>query len=327
MRVNPIYRAMLDKSISCMISAIELYNKPDFKYREDTFAILAINAWELILKSQLLKHNKYNFKSICQTEPLKTKKGDTHKTKTIISKNRSGNKKTLSLESVIENLNKKQKIPEPIINNIAILTELRDNAIHFINYDDISKQVQELGFACIKNYMTYIKEHSIEIDVNKYNLYLMPLAYINEKVIADVEFRGEIKNFLSYSKKLKIESTSSYDVLLSIDVQFKKGNSLDAIKVKTSDNADVTISLSEEDILKKYPWNYKKVAYEAKKRYSDFKQNNTFNKAISEIKNQEKLAIERKLYPDNPNSNNKTYYYSTNVWNILDKYFTKRHHP
>ena len=116
MRVNPIYRAMLDKSISCMISAIELYNKPDFKYREDTFAILAINAWELILKSQLLKHNKYNFKSICQTEPLKTKKGDTHKTKTIISKNRSGNKKTLSLESVIENLNKNSK--KDFINNI-----------------------------------------------------------------------------------------------------------------------------------------------------------------------------------------------------------------
>ena len=47
----------------------------------------------------------------------------------------------------------------------------------------------------------------------------------------------------------------------------------------------------EDAIYNQYPWNYKKVAYEAKKRYSDFKQNNTFNKAISEIKNQEKLGI------------------------------------
>lgn len=324
MRINPTYRAMLDKSISCMISAIELYNKPDFKYREDTFSILAINAWELLLKAQLLKQNKYNFKSICQTEPLKTKSGKLHKTKTIISKNRSGNKKTLNLESVINNLNKKQKIPEPIIKNIAILTELRDNAIHFINYKDISKQVQELGFACIKNYMTYIKDHNIEIDINKYNLYLMPLAYINDKVVANVEFSSEVKNFLSYFKKSKIESTSSYDVLLSIDVQFKKGNSLDAIKVKTSDNADVTISLSEEDILKNHPWNYDRVISEARKRYSNFKQNHIFYEAMSEVKKNNKLFFERKLYPDKPNSNNKTYYYSTNVWIILDKYFTKR---
>ena len=42
-----------------------------------------------------------------------------------------------------------------------------------------------------------------------------------------------------------------------------------------------------------------------------------------EYKNEPKLAKERKLYPDKPNSA-KTYYYSTNVWLILDKYFTKK---
>ena len=82
MKVNPIYRALLDKSISCMLSAIELYNKPDFKYREDAFAILSVNAWELLLKSQLFKCNKYTFKAICKTEPLKTKAGTNHKRKT-----------------------------------------------------------------------------------------------------------------------------------------------------------------------------------------------------------------------------------------------------
>ena len=43
------------KSVSAMISAIEVYNKPDFKYREETFAILAINAWELLLKAKWLR--------------------------------------------------------------------------------------------------------------------------------------------------------------------------------------------------------------------------------------------------------------------------------
>lgn len=98
---------MLDKSINCMLSAIELYNKPDFKYREDAFAILAVNAWELLLKSQLFKCHKYSFKSICKTEPLKTKNGTNHKKKTKISLNRCGNKRTLDIESVVKNSVKK----------------------------------------------------------------------------------------------------------------------------------------------------------------------------------------------------------------------------
>lgn len=43
---------LADKSVAAMMSAIEVYNKPDFKYREETFAILAINAWELLLKGK-----------------------------------------------------------------------------------------------------------------------------------------------------------------------------------------------------------------------------------------------------------------------------------
>lgn len=39
-----IYKGLIDKSIGSMLSAIEIYNKPDFKYREETFAILAINS-------------------------------------------------------------------------------------------------------------------------------------------------------------------------------------------------------------------------------------------------------------------------------------------
>lgn len=46
----PRYKSFIDKSVGAALSAIEIYNKPDFKYREETFAILMINAWELLLK-------------------------------------------------------------------------------------------------------------------------------------------------------------------------------------------------------------------------------------------------------------------------------------
>ena len=47
-------RQMLDKSVSSMLSAIEIYNKPNFLYREELFTILIVNAWELFLKSKIL---------------------------------------------------------------------------------------------------------------------------------------------------------------------------------------------------------------------------------------------------------------------------------
>lgn len=47
-------KLMLEKSVSAMLAAIEIYNKPDFKYREETFSVLCINAWEILLKAKVL---------------------------------------------------------------------------------------------------------------------------------------------------------------------------------------------------------------------------------------------------------------------------------
>ena len=46
---------LLQNAEAALISAIEIYNKPTFAYREETFAILALNAWELLLKAKLLE--------------------------------------------------------------------------------------------------------------------------------------------------------------------------------------------------------------------------------------------------------------------------------
>ena len=52
---------LLQNAEAALISAIEVYNKPTFAYREETFAILALNAWELLIKAKLL--------SVCNNEP------------------------------------------------------------------------------------------------------------------------------------------------------------------------------------------------------------------------------------------------------------------
>ena len=52
---------LLEKSIQAAISAIEIYNKPDFKYREESFCILIVNTWELLLKAKKQKPNESSF--------------------------------------------------------------------------------------------------------------------------------------------------------------------------------------------------------------------------------------------------------------------------
>lgn len=87
---------MLEKSIAAMLSAIEIYNKPDFKYREETFSVLCINAWELLLKSKVLNlaSNKVASLYAMEYRTLKSgKKSTVKRPKT----NRSGNPLSINL--------------------------------------------------------------------------------------------------------------------------------------------------------------------------------------------------------------------------------------
>ncbi len=57
-------RKLIENSIAASLSAIEIYNKPNFLYRNEVFCILIVNAWELLFKAKLLADNNYDIKSI-----------------------------------------------------------------------------------------------------------------------------------------------------------------------------------------------------------------------------------------------------------------------
>ena len=231
MKINKTYRSLLDKSIASMLSAIELYNKPNFQYREETFAILAVNAWELLLKAIILRQNRYKLRSLYVLKPCINKDGTKSTTRKYVDKNRSGNPKTISIMETLSILDNQKYLPTNLRDNIEALIELRDNSIHFANMDDISRQIQELGFACIKNYITLIKEKKIEIDISNYNFYLMPLAYVSSNMVSESVLTEETKNYLTLvkSKIAKEESDQNYDIAITIDIDFKKGSSFDGL--------------------------------------------------------------------------------------------------
>lgn len=52
---EPRWKALLRKSTSACVAAIEIYNKPASPHREETFATLAVCAWEGLLKARLVR--------------------------------------------------------------------------------------------------------------------------------------------------------------------------------------------------------------------------------------------------------------------------------
>lgn len=325
MKTNKTYRSLLDKSINSMLSAIEIYNKPDFNYREETFAILAVNSWELLFKAQLLKLSKYNMNALYEMEFVKKKNGE-NSTRTKPKTNRAGNPMTIGLFEAVNRLDKVgKKVNSNLLKSIESIIELRDNAIHFHNEKSISKELQELGFACIKNYMSIVKNWELEIDLTKYNFYLMPLAYVDSKVSAESVITDEIAKYLDFVKSKVNESDNEdieYDVAIAIDIQFKKSSTFeDGLPIKYDANG-VAIALSEEDIRKKFPLEYKDVLDNAKKRYSDYKLNKEFHEKMKLIKENDKLCYIRKLDPKSSKSQEKPFY-SSNVWQVLDNHYQK----
>jgi len=324
MKVNKTYQSLLDKSISSMLSAIEIYNKPDFKYREETFSILAVNSWELLLKARLLQKSSYKMTSIYQLESKLKKDGSKSKL-TKPKCNRSGNPMTIGLPETILRLSRKGvSLNENLITSIRSLIELRDNAIHFHNTDDISKEIQELGFACIKNYMSIVKQWDLRIDLSQYNFYLMPLAYIDSKVESDAILTDEVKNYLTYLKAKVTKADNEdkeFDVAIGIDISFKKANVIESIPMRF-DKDGIDVHLSEEDVRKKFPFVHKEITTKAKERYSNFKQGIRFNAIMKGIKLDKKLCHIRLLDPEKPKSTKKTFY-SSNVWKELDKNYKK----
>jgi len=134
------YKELIEKSISAAVSAIEIYNKPDFKYREESFSILIINAWELLLKAKILKDNKGKLQSIYVQDRKKTKEGEPIK-RFYPKRNRCGNPLTLEINGALEKLQMSETLKE----NIRLLIEIRDNSIHFMNKDKfLQKKILEI---------------------------------------------------------------------------------------------------------------------------------------------------------------------------------------
>ena len=301
---------LLDKSIAAAIAAIEIYNKPDFKYREETFSILAINGWELLFKAKWLAENDDKIESLYKKATKPTS---------------SGNPSTHSLRYLAGKLVEQKHLEQNAWTNVQVLVEYRNSAVHFYNSSpDFAKKLQEIGVASLENFVLLVSEW-FNRDLSEFNFYLMPLSFVNvpTQTTAIISNKEE-QNFLNYLEHLEAETDSNYFVTINVDVRLRRSREKGAIGVHTTSSPDAQkVYLTDEEMRKDYPWTYKQLTQKCKERYSNFIQNNKYNGIRMPLYENRKFCYIRYLDPTNPNSS-KQPFFKPSILNEFDKHYLQK---
>lgn len=322
-------RTLADKSVEAMLAAIEVYNKPTFSYREESFAILATNAWELLLKARLLQLGSNKLAAILRYERRKRADG-TLSEKQYRATSRSGANLSVGLFRAADRLRDDfgDKIPAAVRDNLELLCEIRDNAVHFMNKGlDLAKLVQEIGTASLKNYLALCRQW-FGIDLSQHNFFLMPLAFVGAGTSATaVTLNSDERKLLAYLKNQVSQDPTSdgddYGVAVRLSLKFTRSKNPDATPVVVTNDPDATpVTLSEEDIRERYPWDYAILTTRLKKRYSDFKANQQYHEIRKPLEEDEKYCNRRYLDPTKKSGVPKCFY-NPNILAEFDEHYTR----
>jgi len=222
------YKHLLENSIAAILSAIEIYNKPDFKYRNEIFVILTVNAWELILKSKILKDKNGNLNELY----IKDDQG-----KVIFNRNKTP--KTIDIFTAI-NIN---KLETNLKRNLDEFVKIRDNAIHFYNKDKLNYLIFTLGVANLKNYQKLVKSWYKQ-DLLEYNFYILPLGFAYSfKGYSQLDLQKEPELIKSLIETIKYYQDNpiqgDYEFICEIEVKLNSAK-------KITENTDVEIGINKQ---------------------------------------------------------------------------------
>jgi hypothetical protein len=315
------------KAVDAALAAIEIYNKPDFKHREETFSILMTNAWELLLKARHLAQNGEHEESLY--EMVKDATG-----KLVPKLNRSGNPTTHGLGYLLEKMiqDSKSGITKSCYQNILLLIEVRDTSVHFVNKDlFFSKRIQEIGTASLRSFITLCQDW-FALDLSRYNFYLMPISFYHgfEAVesVSVANYSEQMRRLLKFLAQVEndhpSDAGSAHNVTLRLETRFVRSNTADAIAVRFSSDPNApAINVREEDVLKNYPFDYRKLTTALKERYSNFLENEQYHKIRKPLTAEKKYCKVRLLDPSKPNSGSKMFF-SSEIFKAFDKHYTKK---
>ena len=175
---------LLNKAKEAFVMAIELYNKPTIRYRVEGFSMFICNAWELMLKSHMIK---------------------TMGEQSIYFPDNPD--RTFALSDCIKKVFTNDK--DPLRINLEKIVELRNTSTHFITVEYEMIYVP-LFQACVLNFNNKMSEFH-EVDMTE----LVPQNYltlsVSLKSLTETEISGKYPEIISkrlISVKNNIEALS-----------------------------------------------------------------------------------------------------------------------
>ena len=325
---------LVEKSVDACLAALEIYNKPNFQYREEAFSILMLNAWELLLKARVIQQNGGKFRAIEVWETRLNKDGSKSK-KQKKKLNQSGNPMTIGLDRAAELVRSygNNGIDQRGVENLALLREIRDNSVHLHNVSaGLGKRIQEVGSAALKNFVVSA-ENWFGVDLGRYNFYLMPLAFhspseVVESLRSDKQpeaVRRLLGRIAEAERDNPSDESATFNVTMQVQLKFVRTSSADALPVRITrgDPDAVAVTLTEDDIRKNFPWDYAVLTQCLKSRYTDFVQNKDYHAVRKPLEDEQRFCRVRYLDPSKPSRGPKKKFYSPGILAEFDRHYTK----
>lgn len=212
--MEDLSKRLVEKSIEAFIMGLEIYNKPTIKYRIEGFSFFICNAWELMLKAELINRGESIY---FPNDP-----------------NRS-----ISLQDTISRIY--TDIKQPLRLNLEEIIGLRNTATHYITEDD---EIMYAPFfqSNVLNFVDQIERfHNVRITDYISQNFLM--ISVDISTLSD----EEIKN--KYSSETALKYISRRDHLEQVRSEFSGSNDLfipirvDLYNTKKIEDADVVYAI------------------------------------------------------------------------------------
>jgi hypothetical protein len=229
------WRRLFGNSKSAIVSAIEVYNKPRFDYRDEVFIILLINAWELLFKAITSKSGNRIY--------YPKKRGEPYRTLTCRDAFWRAANSTLW----------PKKIPVQAVDaNVDLLTTYRDNSVHFYNERSFSNLIYSLAQTSILNYRDIASAVFGKDLADEISWRIMPLGIENpvdpiqfmKSGSGDVSKSKAVQDFLAYLKEksdaLESDGIDTERLLTVFDVSLQS--------IKKIDKADIVVGVTAEEL-------------------------------------------------------------------------------
>ena len=301
---------MARRAATVLLAAVEMGNKTLIPYREETFCLQLVNSWEILLKARIVQQNRNRLESIFEKESNGR----------FVRDPQTQVRRTIRFTEALNRVS----VRENVRTNLLGINAIRNEIAHLgVLSAELQQNARRYGSASVVNFAKLHREwfhEPLEIP------YLLPIAFVGKAEMVAPDRRDvRQRQLLSYLSEL-VQSTdindTSYAVSLLLDVNINPapggGGSIGA----TNDLNVPRVSLSDDEIVQRYPWTYKELTSACGARYADFKENRTFHDYMRKVKQKGDCAFERKLDPRNPKSSGQWRYRPEPTLAVLDTKYT-----